>query len=111
MSETAIFDRKPEKNTTTIVAIAITTEIVIERQQQIAEVAETAPSCKFCVATIVARPLRTTVKGGKPAFRKEDKSLISPDSGIRRGLGTETFINLYKLLASLLCPELNLINI
>ena len=50
-------------------------------------------------------------EGWKTAFRKEDKSLISPDSGIRRGLGTETFINLYKLLASLLCPELNLINI
>ena len=50
-------------------------------------------------------------EGWKTAFRKEDKSLISPDSGIRRVLGTGTFINLYKLLASLLCPELNLINI
>ena len=84
---------------------------MIERQQQIAEVADTAPSCNYCVATIVERPLRTTVKGGKPAFRKENKSLISPDSGIRRGLGTGTFINLYKLLASLLYLELNLINI
>ena len=84
---------------------------MIEKQQQIAEVAETAPCCNYCVATIVARPLQTTVKGGKPAFRKENKGLISPDSGIRRGLGTGTFINLNKLLASLLCPELNLINI
>ena len=100
-----------KKNTTTLVAIALTTEIVIERQQQIAEVAETAPSCNYCVATIVARPLRKTVKGGKPAFRKEKKSLISPDSGIRRGLRTRTFINLYEILASLSCPELNLFNI
>ena len=84
---------------------------MIEKQLQIAEVAETAPSCGCCVATIVARPLQTTVKGGKPAFRKENKSLISPDSRIRRGLGTETFIDLYKLLASLSCPDLNLINI
>ena len=75
--------------------------IVLEKQRLIAEVAETAPSCNYCVATIVARPLRTTVKGGKPAFRKEYESLNSPDSGIRRCLGTGTFINLYKLLASL----------
>ena len=84
---------------------------MIEIQQQIAGIAETVPSCNYGVATIVSRPLRTTVKGGKSAFRKENKSLISPDSGIRRGLGTGTFINLYRLLASLLCPELNLINI
>ena len=83
---------------------------MLEKQRRIAEVAETAPSCNYCVATIVARPLRTTVKGGKAAFRKENKSLISPDSGIRRGLGTGTFMILYKLLASLSCPELNLIN-
>ena len=55
----------------TLVAIAITTKIVIEKQQRIAEVAETAPSCKYCGATIVARPLRTTVKGGgQPSGRK-----------------------------------------
>ena len=107
----AILAENWKKNTTTLVAIALTTEIVIERQQQIAEVAEYAPSCNYCVATIVARPLRTTVNGGKPAFRKENKSLISPDSGIRRGLRTGTFINLYKLLASLSCRELNLFNI
>ena len=52
------FGRKLEKNTTTLVAIALTTKIVIEKQQ-IAEVAETIPSCNYCVATIVARPLRT----------------------------------------------------
>ena len=83
---------------------------MIEKQQQIAGIAEIVPSCNYCVATIVARPLRAAVKGGKPAFRKENKSLISPDSGIRRGLGTETLIDLYKLLASLSCPDLNLIN-
>ena len=110
-SETAILAENRKKNTTTLVAIARTTRIVVEKQRRIAEVAETAPSCNYCVATIAARPLRTTVKGGKPAFRKENKILISPILGIRRGLGTGTFINLYKLLASLSFPELNLINI
>ena len=84
---------------------------MIKKRQQIAGIAETVPSCNYCVATIVARPLRTTVKGGKPAFRKEDKGLISPDLRIRRGLGTEIFIDLYELLASLSCPDLNSINI
>ena len=88
-----------KKKTTTLVALTKTTKIVIEKPQGKTEVAETAPSCNYCVATIVARPLRTSVKGGKPAFRKEDKSLISPDSGIRRGLGTGTDSVLYKLLA------------
>ena len=50
-------------------------------------------------------------EGWKTALREEDKGLITPDSRIRRGLGTGTFIILYKLLASLLCPELNLIYI
>ena len=72
--------KKPKSNTTTLAAIAITTKIVIEKQQRIAEVAETVPSCYYCIATIVARPLRTMVKGGKPAFRKVNKGLISPDS-------------------------------
>ena len=111
MSETAILAEESKKNTTTVVALTITTEILVEKQQQIAGIAETLPSCNYCVATIVARPLRTTVKGGKPAFRKEDKGLISPDSGIRKGLGTGTDSVLYKLLASLSCPDLNLINI
>ena len=75
---------------------------MIEKQQQIAELAETAPSCNYCVATIVARPLRTTVKGARP-LRTTVKG--------GRGLGTGTFINLYNILASLSCPELNLINI
>ena len=63
--------RKPEKNTTTLIAIAIMTKIVIGKQQQIAELAETNPSCNYCVVTIVARPLRTTVKGGRqPSGRR-----------------------------------------
>ena len=81
------------------------------RNQKKAEIAETVPGCSYCAATIVARPLRTTVKGGKPAFRKENVSLISPDSRIRRGLGIWTETVLHNLLASLSCPELNLINI
>ena len=68
--------RKPEKNTTTLVAIAITTRIVIEKQQQIAEVAETVSSCNYCVATIVARPLRTTVKGGRQPSGRKIKALF-----------------------------------
>ena len=48
----------------TLVAIAITPEIVIEKQQQIAGIAETVPSCTYCVATIVASQLLTTVRGG-----------------------------------------------
>ena len=46
-------------------------KIVIGKQPQIAELAETVPSCNYCVATIVARPLRSTVKGGRqPSGRK-----------------------------------------
>ena len=44
--------------TTTLVAIKTTTRI-----ERIAELTETAPSCNDCVATIVARPFTTTVKG------------------------------------------------
>ena len=67
----AILAENRKKNTTTLVAIALTTEIVNEKQQQIAEVAETVASCNYCVATIVARPLLTTVKGGRrPSGRK-----------------------------------------
>ena len=95
-SETAILEKKSKKNTTTIVALTITTEIVIEKQQQIAGIAETAPSCNYCVATIVARPLRTAVKGGKPAFRKEIRALFPRirESGGVSGLKLlSTYIN------------------
>ena len=65
------WQKNRKKNTTTIVALTITTEIVIEKQQQIAGIAETVPICNYCVATIVARPLRTTVMGGRqPSGRK-----------------------------------------
>ena len=47
-------------------------EVEIEEKQQ--QSAENVPSCNYCAATIVARPLRTTVKGKKPAFRVIVKS-------------------------------------
>ena len=84
---------------------------MIEKQERIAELAETVQSCNDCAATILARPFTTSVKGGKAAFRKEHKVVIYPDPRIRRGLGTGTCIFLYKLLASRLCHELNLNNI
>ena len=65
MSETAILAEKLKSNRTTLVAIARTTEIVIKKRQRIAELTENIPSCNYCVATIVARPLRTMVKGGR----------------------------------------------
>ena len=61
----AILEKETGINTTTLVAIAITTKIAIGKQQQIAELAETVPSCNYCVATKIARTLRTTVKGGR----------------------------------------------
>ena len=43
----------------------------MEKQQRIAELAETVLSCNDCVATIVARPFTTTVKGrSQPSGRK-----------------------------------------
>ena len=42
-------------------------EVEIEEKQQ--QSAENVPSCNYCAATIVARPLRTTVKGKKSALR------------------------------------------
>ena len=42
-----------------------------------------------------------------PAFLKKNKGVISPDSRIRRGLGPKTQTDIYKLLASSSCPELN----
>ena len=79
-------EKNQKKIRTTIVAtkiIRIKSKIRIEEK---AELAETAPSCNDCAATIVARPFTTTVNGRRTAFRKEDKGVISPDSGIRRGL-------------------------
>ena len=84
---------------------------MIEKQRQIAELAETAPSCNYCVATIVARPLRTTVKGGRQPSGRRIRVLFPriQESGGVLGLKLSAFFN--KFLASLLCPELNLINI
>ena len=56
-------EENQKKIRTTIVAIVITTRIAIEKQQRLAELAETVPSCNDCVATIVAKPFITTVKG------------------------------------------------
>ena len=64
----------------------ITTEKQKIRIEEKAELAETAPNCNDCVATIVARPFTTTVKGRRTAFRKKYKGVISPDSEIRRCL-------------------------
>ena len=61
------------------------------------------PSCNYCVATIVARPLQITVKGGgQPSGLRIVKisDLDSVDSRIRKGFGTETFSLLYRLLNS-----------
>ena len=67
-SETAILAKRSKKTSTTLVARTITTRIVIKKQQQIAGIAESVPSCNYCVATLVARPLQTTVKGrGQPS--------------------------------------------
>ena len=76
-AETAILTKNERENTTTLVALTITAIIVIEKQQQIAGIAENVPSCNYCAATIVARPLRATVKGEKPAFRIRRKSRLA----------------------------------
>ena len=76
-AETAILTKNERENTTTLVALTITTIIVIEKQQQIAGIAENVLSCNYCAATIVARPLRATVKGEKPAFRIRRKSRLA----------------------------------
>ena len=73
--------------TTTIVARETTTR----NRKYDRVLAETAPSCIDCVATIVTKPFSPRVKGGgtvNSAFRRGNKSVISPDSGIRRGLET-----------------------
>ena len=47
-----------------------------------------------------------------PDYRETKRNVLdSVNSRIRSDFGTETFIILYELLASLSCPELNLINI
>ena len=59
------WQKKLKSNRTILVAIARRTEIVVKKRQRITELTENVPSCNYCVATIVARPLRTTVKGGR----------------------------------------------
>ena len=73
----AILEKETEIHTTTLVATTITTKKTEDRNQRKTEVTETAPSCNYCVATIVARPLRTTV-----TFDQSVKNAISAEFGI-----------------------------
>ena len=77
-------------------------EVEIEEKQQ--QSAENVPSCNYCAATIVARPLRATVKGKKSALRvivnSKLRSLIHWIQESRRVSGRKTFIDSYELLAS-----------
>ena len=77
-------------------------EVEIEEKQQ--QSAENVPSCNYCAATIVARPLRTTVKGKKSALRvivnSNWRSLIHWIQESGRVSGRKTFIDSYELLAS-----------
>ena len=80
--------KKQKRNTTTIVAIEKTTR---NNKTDNRESTETAPSRNDGVATIGTEPFTPTVKGVGtvyPAFRKENKDVISPDSRNRRGLET-----------------------
>ena len=67
-AKTAILEEIQKKIRTTIVAIVITTRRAIEKQQRIAELAETVPSCNDCVATIVARPYHNNDEGWKSSL-------------------------------------------
>ena len=57
------FRRRTKKNRTTLSVIANRTKIEIKEKRQRTTIAENVPSCNYCAATIVARPLPTTVKG------------------------------------------------
>ena len=66
------FRKRTKKNrTTTLVALTRTTlsvianrtKIEIKEKRQRTTIAENVPSCNYCAATIVVRPLPTTVKG------------------------------------------------
>ena len=52
-----------ERNRTTLSVIANSTKIETKKTTTNYRTAEDVPSCNYCAATIVARPLRTTVKG------------------------------------------------
>ena len=84
---------------------------MIEKQQQIAE---NVPSCNYCAATIVARPLQTTVKGKKPAFRIRKKSrstgLIQRIQESGRVSGRKILLTHMNFII-LSCPDLNLVDI
>ena len=90
------FLEEKQKYNTTTTRVATTTAIVArktttESRNYNRVLANTAPNCNDCVATIVTRPFTPTVKGGgivNSAFRRGNKGVVSSDSGIRRGLET-----------------------
>ena len=82
MIETAILEKKREKNTTTVVAVETTTKEITTDNWKLSE---TAPSYNNCVATIVTEQFTRTGKGAGtacPAFRKEIR-LSSKSSAIK----------------------------
>ena len=83
------FGRNSKRNRTTTTIVARETTTRNRKYDRVS--AETAPSCNDCVATIVTKPFTPLVKGSgtvNSAFRRRNKGVISPDSGIRRGLET-----------------------
>ena len=71
-----------------IVAMKTTTKV-----ERIAELRETAPSCEDCVATTVARPFTTTVKGRNQPSGEETRVLVprNQESGGVSGLELKPF--------------------
>ena len=90
------FGRNPKRNRITI-EVAKTTTTVLVRKTTIEEyngvLAESAPSCNDCVATIVARPFTLTVKGGNQPSGEEIRMLFPriQESGGVLGLEFEPF--------------------
>ena len=58
------FGRKAKKQHNNDSSDDDNSEKIENKNQRKAEVAETTPSCNYCVATIVAKQLLTTVRGG-----------------------------------------------
>ena len=83
--KTAILEKFQKKNTTTTTVARDTTT---GNRKYDRVLAKTAPNCNDCVATIVTRSFTPTVKGGGivSSASGEEIRVLSPDSGIRRGL-------------------------
>ena len=74
-----LFLEKEQKENITTAIAAIETTTRNRKSDRV--LAETAPSCNDCVATIVTEPFTPTVKGVgtvSPAFRRGNKSVIFP---------------------------------